>query len=470
MKEGANMADVKTNEAEMYYEQEGFEAKNEVEIDFQKSGGPYHLFIQSDISENGTDLATMAVYKDEELIYYETSHSEDEVSYYYLMKNLKDTIEETAPEYLDEKIYEERYGRELAVYENILSQSQSNYLKDDYDFEPKDEIEISFQKDGGPYKVFGNTFFNDDHVEMQRLGAYKNDELIQYGEYHAEDDYHYCQFMRKIGLDLKESSPELLDEAKLHEDYSNYGAMGKEIEVSGQHLNSKYKLREFYDKENNQILLVTFNDDKYVSSAQFSAADTLAKDKYLENYKAAVTLEAENLNSEKEKEQKNFINNLQDRLRACSDPRAVYEIEVDANKPTSDDAYIIKKSFPGQKTEEYSMLVNNKGSVDLFVKTEKTSYENIADGDLSKVVNTLAHGRKENISTAAQQRNDDSKKTNLSKTERIKTQIKSMLQKGFDRVGITKYMSKKTGVPMKNIAALVYKSAAEMDRNNSRGR
>lgn len=68
MKEGANMADVKTNEAEMYYEQEGFEAKNEVEIDFQKSGGPYHLFIQSDISENGTDLATMAVYKDEELI------------------------------------------------------------------------------------------------------------------------------------------------------------------------------------------------------------------------------------------------------------------------------------------------------------------------------------------------------------------------------------------------------------------
>ena len=45
-----------------------------------------------------------------------------------------------------------------------------------------------------------------------------------------------------------------------------------------------------------------------------------------------------------------------------------------------------------------------------------------------------------------------------------------MLQKGFDRVGITKYMSKKTGVPMKNIAALVYKSAAEMDRNNSRGR
>ena len=133
MKEGANMADVKTNEVEMYYEQEGFEAKNEVEIDFQKSGGPYHLFIQSDISENGTDLATMAVYKDEELIYYETSHSEDEVSYYYFMKNLKDTIEETAPEYLDEKIYEERYGRELAVYENILSQSQSNYLKDDYD-------------------------------------------------------------------------------------------------------------------------------------------------------------------------------------------------------------------------------------------------------------------------------------------------------------------------------------------------
>lgn len=45
-----------------------------------------------------------------------------------------------------------------------------------------------------------------------------------------------------------------------------------------------------------------------------------------------------------------------------------------------------------------------------------------------------------------------------------------MLQKGFDRVGITKYMAKKTGVPMKNIAALVYKSAAEMDRNNSRGR
>lgn len=148
----------------------------------------------------------------------------------------------------------------------------------------------------------------------------------------------------------------------------------------------------------------------------------------------------------------------------------MYEIEVDANKPTLDDAYIIKKSFPGQKTEEYSMLVNNKGSVDLFVKTEKITYENIADGDLSKVVNTLVNGRKENISTAAQQKNDDSKKTNLSKTERIKIQIKYMLQKGFDRVGITKYMSKKTGEPMKNIASLVYKSAAEMDRYNSRGR
>lgn len=337
-------------------------------------------------------------------------------------------------------------------------------------FSSKDEKELEFQKSGGPYKLYMNISFNDDHVEVQCLGVYKDNELIHYGEYHAEDDYHYCQFMRKIGLELKASTPEYLDEAKLHENYSNYGAMGKEIEVSGQHTDSKYKLREFYDKENNQILLVTFNDDKYVSSAQFSAADTLAKDKYLEKYKAAVTLEAENLNSEKEKEQKNFINNLQDRLRACSDPRAVYEIEVDANKPTSDDAYIIKKSFPGQKTEEYSMLVNNKDSVDLFVKTEKTAYENVIDGDLGKVVNTLAHGRMENVSTATQQKNDDGKKANLSKTEKIKNQIKSMLQKGFDRVGITKYMSKKTGVPMKNIASLVYKSAAEMDRNNNRGR
>lgn len=346
----------------------------------------------------------------------------------------------------------------------------ADYLKDN--FEAKDEKEISFQKDGGPYKVYLNRFFNDNGVEMQRLGAYKNEELVRYGEYHAEDNYHYCQFMRKIGLELKQSSPELLKEATLHEVYSNYDALGKEIEVSGQHPDSKYALREFYDKENKQTLLVTFNDDKYVSAAQFTDIDTTSKDKYLENYKEAVILEAEQLNSKKEKEQQEFINNLQDRLRACSDPRTVYAIEVDPNKPTSDDAYIIKKSFPGRKTEEYSMLVNSQGSVDLFVKTEKTAYENIADGDLGKVVNTLAHGRMENVSIAKQQRNDNGngKTANLSKTEKIKKQIKSMLEKGFDRVGITKYMSKKTGAPMKNIATLVYKSAAEMDRNNNRGR
>ena len=457
MKEGANMADVKTNEAEMYYEQEGFEAKNEVEIDFQKSGGPYHLFIQSDISENGTDLATMAVYKDKELIYYETNHSEDEVSYYHFMKNLKDTMKETAPEYLDEKIYYERYGIEFATYENIPFQSiekengkglyedfcvlysmnEGNVDKKTYvlfglenDIEVREidnsdivgklelqrdigriieqkqpellnksvfekecllplaqiqkpfseknaqQQEIDFQKDGGPYKIYSKFSFDECNNSYKHIGLFKDDILIKYTEILSGDTYAHYKFMREVGLELKANAPEYLNEARLHETYSNYpyksyknmNYSSQEILMEGQHPKSEYKLIEFCDRETDKSILVGFKNDKFYEAKEFTSADITVKEKYLNEYKKVVLQEAKNLYTENEKKQQKLSATLSD---------------------------------PSQ----------------------------------------------------------------------IKLQIKGMLTKGYDKVAIVKHISKKTGEPMKNIVSLVQKSSNELSMSkNERGR
>lgn len=337
--------------------------------------------------------------------------------------------------------------------------------------------ELVFQKDGGPYKVYSNTFFNDDHVEMQRLEAYKNNELIHYGEYHAEDNYHYCQFMRKIGLELKSSAPEYLDEAKLHENYSNYDAMGKEIKGENQHPNSKYNLREFYDQETNQTLMVTFKDNNYLNSAQFLATDTAAKEEYLSNYNSLVMLEAQQLISEKEKSQQEFISNLQDKLKACSDPQAKYEIKIDYDNPVCQNAYIVEQILPGEKPVEYSLFVSSlqpgdQVTADLFVRETHEHYINVVDGNLSEVVKSL--GRSDGMKVLQTRSNESSEKkqevkNNTSEESKVKNQIKIMVQKGFDRVGITKYISKKTDIPIDNIAAMVYKASKGREKND-RGR
>lgn len=338
-------------------------------------------------------------------------------------------------------------------------------------FSPEDKRDISFQKEGGPYKVYSKDEFTEQGIELSCLGAYKDEKLVKYAEFASYDDYSYCGFMREIGLDLKNTAPEFLNENELHESYSGYDAWGTDLKVANQHPNSEYKLREF-DEKNSQTLLVTFKNGKFISSVQFSVTDGATRDAYINEVQGLVNAETIAIKQQDLECKMQFAQTLKEKLQKLSDPQVKYKVTPDSGNLACDIAYTIIQRLPGQKAIEYNLFLSNKPDkdADLFVLKKRHEYMNVLDGPCEQMITAIAKGEGYRV-LAAKEVNlqHEPIKADLPERSKIKKQIDIMLKKGFDRVGIIKYIAKRTNQSLAKITALVYKTSAALEKND-RGR
>lgn len=128
------------------------------------------------------------------------------------------------------------------------------------------DVEIPFQKEGGPYKVSSEYYFDDNGIERREMSLYEKDKLIEKEDQFSEDDYSYSKFVGKIKDKLQGKFPEFFDEEKFltsNYEYERFVTPERLLETLDQYI------QEIHDDFKKGIIIEEQRDQQLWKAAQF---------------------------------------------------------------------------------------------------------------------------------------------------------------------------------------------------------